>query len=337
MKVAVLTRVKEPFSLRVYRESLVRELGVLGVEFVPFSEAGPIPEVCDLLWEPALAGNRSPHTIFKACRKSVVATVHGAAPFTMPWRDIYSSALTAIRQKYNNLWTQMGWQWFRPIVSAAIVVSEFGANEVANIFGLKRAMVNTVYHGVDHGVFCIDGKSQDYGHPYLLHVSQYQPKKNVVRLVAAYALLPESTRPDLVLVLPGFRGEDFGIKGVKLIREGMEHFELARWYRGAIGFVFPSLHETFGMPIIEAMACGCPVITSNVTACYEVSGGAALLVNPRSVDDIAGAMRRLVEDEELRVELREKGLERSGSFSWQKSAEEHLKVFEQVLRVKPSS
>ncbi len=95
--------------------------------------------------------------------------------------------------------------------------------------------------------------------------------------------------------------------------------------------MFPSLHETFGLPILEAMACGCPVITSDVGACPEVAGDSALFVNPRSVDDITNAMKRLIEDDSLRQLLRQKGLARSQQFTWRKSADEHLKIFEKAV------
>jgi glycosyltransferase involved in cell wall biosynthesis len=85
------------------------------------------------------------------------------------------------------------------------------------------------------------------------------------------------------------------------------------------------------MPIIEAMACGCPVITSRDTACAEVAGDAALLVDPRSVSDIAAALRRFMDDEPLLKALRQKGLARAQNFSWQKSAHEHLTVFQKLL------
>jgi glycosyltransferase involved in cell wall biosynthesis len=88
------------------------------------------------------------------------------------------------------------------------------------------------------------------------------------------------------------------------------------------------------MPILEAMACGCPVITSNSSACAEIAQDAALLVNPYSVDEIAKAMGMIVEDASLRETLRKKGIERASFFSWQKCAKEHLKVFEKVLRKK---
>jgi glycosyltransferase involved in cell wall biosynthesis len=90
--------------------------------------------------------------------------------------------------------------------------------------------------------------------------------------------------------------------------------------------VFPSLHETFGHPILEAMACGCPVITSNVTACEEIARDAALVVDPRSAAAIAGAMER-VRDEALRRSLRERGLARARRFTWRTTAERYVELF----------
>lgn len=90
------------------------------------------------------------------------------------------------------------------------------------------------------------------------------------------------------------------------------------------------MHETFGMPIIEAMACGCPVVTSSHAGCVETAGGAALIVDPYSVDAISGAMRQLTNDAELRRTLRERGLERAKRFTWRKCAEEHLTDFERT-------
>ena len=99
--------------------------------------------------------------------------------------------------------------------------------------------------------------------------------------------------------------------------------------QNAFAFVFPSLHESFGLPILEAMACGVPVITSNVTACPEIAGDAAILINPRSVEDISNAMIKIAENKNLRKQLIEKGLERASEFGWEESAKKHLEVFEQ--------
>jgi len=189
-------------------------------------------------------------------------------------------------------------------------------------------MIHRIYHGVDHEIFKPGGESKP---PYFFHISSGRPKKNVNRVFAACGKLPEHNRPALVAVLSGPHSRPtVDGKGIKIIERKLPVIELAQLYRGALGFVFPSLHEGFGMPVLEAMASGCPVITSNVAACAEVAADAALLVNPRSVHDLACAMQRLVEDDSLRQALREKGLARAQQFSWRKSAEKHLEVFNDV-------
>lgn len=332
MKLAILIRHQEPFSHRIYRESIERELATFGVEVLPFPEDCPFPKACDLLWEPGLAGSRFPHPRLKNIQCPIVVTVHGAGPFAMRWYEIYPTFSQALRGKIYELRTLTAWRWLRKKVSAVIAVSDFGVREVCRVFDLPPDVVHRIYHGVDHSVFHADGKKTDAISGYFLHVSQCKPKKNVGRILAAYASLPEDGRPELIAIVPGYQGKKAPVSGVKLITERCSSSDLAAWYRGGIGFVFPSLHETFGLPVLEAMACGCPVITSDGGACSEVSGDAALLVNPRATSDIAHAMKRLMKDEVLRQHLRQKGIVRSQTFTWGKSAAQHLEVFEKVLR-----
>ena len=331
MKVAVLIRQHEPFSLKIYRDNVVQELIALGVEVLFFTATNPVPEECDLVWEPGLAGSRIPPPVLKNTLKRVIVTVHGAGPFSMKFHEIYPNISQALQGKMRRIRTLIAWRWLKKKVSAVIVVSEFGAKEISTVFDLPINMIYFIHHGVDHDTFNIDGKKPDIEWNYLLHVSQYKPTKNVDRIFAAYSTLPVAGRPGLVAILPGYNNKKVDIKGIRIISERLSPIELAKWYRGGIGFVFPSLRESFGMPILEAMACGCPVITSNSTACAEIAGDAALLVNPRSVDEITHAMSRLIEDEPLRESLRQKGLARSQQFTWRKSAEGHLKVFKKVL------
>jgi glycosyltransferase involved in cell wall biosynthesis len=107
--------------------------------------------------------------------------------------------------------------------------------------------------------------------------------------------------------------------------------ELPALYNGADLFVFPSLYEGFGLPVLEAMACGTPVITSNVSSLPEVAGNAALLVDPYNVDELADAMRRILSDPALAADLRARGLERAQQFSWERTAQETLAVYKHVL------
>jgi len=107
--------------------------------------------------------------------------------------------------------------------------------------------------------------------------------------------------------------------------------DLPKLYTAADLFVFPSLHEGFGLPILEAMACGAPVITSNVFCMPEVAGGAAVLVNPYDVNEIARAMYNVLTNDELRKEMIKRGMRRAKQFSWRKCAEEHLKAYKDIL------
>ena len=147
-------------------------------------------------------------------------------------------------------------------------------------------------------------------------------------------MIESQDKPKLKLIVPGFKQQDVPA-GVELVTEKKRPEEIAHLLQQAMGFVFPSTHETFGLPIIEAMACGCPVITSNTTACKEIGGDAAILVNPKSVIDIKDAMTKLIGDKSLREKMSRDSLRRAADFSWQKSGAEHLEVFKLVLAENP--
>src|SRR5205823_2035716 len=113
----------------------------------------------------------------------------------------------------------------------------------------------------------------------------------------------------------------------------IEDEERALLYSAADVLLYPSLYEGFGLPILEAMACGCPVITSNISSMPEVAGNAALYVNPLSIDDIKSKIKMLVGDDSLKKELITKGLDRSKNFSWQKCVDETVQVYQEVLGI----
>lgn len=330
VKLAVFFRQADHISLNIYRENIIQELRRIGVDIVSFTETDSLPAQYDLLWDPGLGMRRIPKKLRDA-RAPVIATVHGVRVFSLPmseltwnWKEKYQLLLLKMLLIYD-------WHWFRKKVSAIISVSIFGADELFHAFNIPRNILHPIYHGINQAIFTVNGEKKNKDKPYLLNISRYRPIKNVDRLLSAYQKLSVSCRPGLVLILPGYKG-DMNIKGVRLIKNSLPHEELAKWYRGALGFVLPSLRESFGMPILEAMACGCPVITSHNTGCAEIAGNAALLVNPRSVDDISDKMNHLIGDEALRKSLRQKGMLRAQKFTWEKSAEEHLKVFEKVLK-----
>lgn len=332
MKIAVHVRQIEPFSFANYRANLISQLQRKGCIFVPFSSVSEIGRV-DLVWEPGIGGSGIPRFDILKIGIPVVMTCHGAAPFVLSPKENWHTVKGFIKERLIMWADRAAWFHLKRKVAGIIAVSAYGAQEITSVFNLPKEKVRYIYHGVDHDLFREDGPHENNeGRPYLLCVAQSQPKKNIDRLLRAYALLPFESRPELVLVVPGYP-KVINTAGVHVIYDKKTAIELAAWYRGAMGFVFPSLHETFGFPIVEAMACGCPVITSNGTACKEIAGDAAILVNPRDEGEIASAMFQLANDPQLRDELRRKGLERAKQFTWQRSAEEHFNEFQKALKV----
>lgn len=175
---------------------------------------------------------------------------------------------------------------------------------------------------------------------YILYVGAVESRKNLVRLLEAYArLLAWSQNWRLVVV--GARHWRASAVAEAVHRLGLEEKvlftgyvaegDLPALYSGADLFVFPSLYEGFGLPVLEAMACGAPVITSNVSSLPEVAGDAALLVDPLNSEAITAAMQQVLADGDLRADLRVQGLKRAAGFNWQRTAEETIAVYQQVL------
>jgi glycosyltransferase involved in cell wall biosynthesis len=211
-----------------------------------------------------------------------------------------------------------------------LTVSEYSRNEIREWAQVGDEKVVNVGNGVGLQ-FCGSGGRYDPGYPYLLYVGSHKPHKNLARLLKAFAI--SGVRRSVRLVLTGARDskisarvEDLGLNGDVRFVEFPGDESLADLYRGAEGFVFPSLYEGFGLPPLEAMACGVPVLTSNVCSLPEVVGDAAILVDPLDVDAIADGIRRLVCDSELRARLQTEGPLRARRFSWAETAKRTWKT-----------
>jgi glycosyltransferase involved in cell wall biosynthesis len=230
--------------------------------------------------------------------------------------------------------------------SAVIAVSDATKLDLTGTFDISPSKVHVVYNGYDAERFRIikepDAVLRRYGllgGEYFLFVGSILRHKNLHRLVQAFA----KVRGESKLVIVGICKDEaylrevinaansFGIMSRRLLYlEYVPDDDLPYLYNGAIAFVLPSLHEGFGVPLIEAMACGTPVITSNCSAMPEVAGGAALLVEPYSVDSIASAMRELLANSRRVEELRSAGLNRAMSFRWSYSAQKLYDVCKMV-------
>lgn len=175
---------------------------------------------------------------------------------------------------------------------------------------------------------------------YVLAVGNLQPRKNLGRLVDAFAGLA-AEHPDLCLVLVGksaWRGSDVasrvserGIAGRVVMTGYVEPDDLPAVYAGSQVFCYPSLYEGFGLPAVEAMACGAPTLTSDTSCMPEVVGDAAVTVDPTSVDAIAGGLRRLLDDPDLRARLAARGMARARTFSWDRTAGQTVDVYRAVV------
>jgi glycosyltransferase involved in cell wall biosynthesis len=200
-------------------------------------------------------------------------------------------------------------------------VSEFTRGQTVEWSGVAPEKVLNVGCGVD-AAYCPVGDSYGLPFPYLLCVSNRKRHKNEFRVVEAFGKSGLGGR--MRLVFTGETTPELARCAERHQVTAAVHFagkipeeKLPSLYRGAEALVFPSLYEGFGLPLLEAMACGTPAVTSNVTGMPEVAGDAALLVDPTSVEQIAEAMDRIVGDTRLRQTLRERGIARAAQFSWE--------------------
>jgi glycosyltransferase involved in cell wall biosynthesis len=246
-------------------------------------------------------------------------------------------------------------RWNGRQAMAVLADSQATKDDLVRAYGVDPGRVHVVYLGRDEafGPVCEDAElahvREHYGVAgrYFLYVGTLQPRKNLARVIDAFARLTGDpalapTLSDVQLVLAGKRGWLYDDLFAQVTRLGLanrvvfpgyvEEADLPALLSGALALVFPSLYEGFGIPVLEAGACGVPVITSNTSSLPEVAGDAALLVDPHDVDAIADAMFRIATDAGLRAELDRRGRENVKRFSWEKCAQETLAVLEEAAR-----
>lgn len=228
--------------------------------------------------------------------------------------------------------------------SRVFTISESSKDDIIKEYGVSEDKVIVTYPGVREAssikrqALSMDEIKKKYGikKDYILFVGTLQPRKNIARLIEAFSKI----KKDIELIIVGKKGwlyeeilnapKKFGIQDKVRFLDSVTDEELPSFYKNAVCFALPSLYEGFGLPVLEAMRYGCPVITSNISSLPEAGGDAALYVNPQSVNDIKNNLESIVSDKELRERLIEKGYEQVKKFSWEKTAKETLRVLEGI-------
>jgi len=269
--------------------------------------------------------------------RHIVVTAHGAGDITAPGQFPFS------RRVYNFLMKH-----FNHRIDAVIGVSEFGKREIIEHYDVPSKKVFAIYNGGGEDFKDLDTAgsqrlvSQKYGvrAPFILDVSRLEPHKNIDTLIRAYEIMRRESAISHRLVVVGAKrfGAEKTIALAKaspyandiMFLDFVQQEHLNALYSAADLFVFPSLNEGFGLPVIEALASGTPVITSNVTALPEVAGGCALTVDPADANTLAEAMRRLLSDGELRRTLVEKGLVWAQEFTWETTVRKTVALYESL-------
>ena len=279
----------------------------------------------DLFWSPA---HRLP--VFISNSIATVVTIHDlawkAVPETMrPFGQFLDSYLMPKSIS---------------IADKIIAVSNFSAQELYKEAPIVEKKTMVIYEASS----LLQDNFEDFDYyedKYLLFVGTIEPRKNLKRLLEAYALLSNDIRnkhPLIIIGGKGWGGEDINLiieqlnlkKFIKVLGY-LTNKELVQFYSHAYLFVMPSLYEGFGLPLLEAMSFGVPVVTSNTSSMPEIVGDSAILVNPGSVSSIKNGIEKGLIDIELRQRLSKASLERSKLFSWEKASRETIKFFEKAL------
>lgn len=235
--------------------------------------------------------------------------------------------------------------------SVIFTISNFSKKTIVDYYKVSQNKIIVTYPGINEKIFNnvlmkkeeLNKKLANYGinKEFILFVGTIQPRKNIVRLISAFEKIAEK-RKDLLLVIIGKKGwlfEDILKHAQKLVErkkimilDYVMDNDLPLFYKSAQCLVLPSLYEGFGIPVIEAMSIGCPVIASNVTSLPEIIDDCGVLIDPESIDSIESGINKILTDDSFRNELIQKGLKRAEQFSWIKCANDTLTVLREIGR-----
>ena len=325
-----------PFRLFINKRSLIHFKNVKNDQRIKLVDGNISPDfgfrghLLRLLWSNKVALQNPNELIFNASQldgcllhKKQIITVHDIIP-------------VIFRHRYKKQYFYF--RYMLPMIlknSARILTgSAHSKHLMMKFYKIPDEKICVIPYGISD-VFLNQVPLQHKQH-YILYVGRLTAEKNVEGLINAFEMLLNRHSLELSLKMTG-EEKNLYFSVSKRIRDRVEFVgypsdaQLIELYRNASLLAFPSFYEGFGFPALEAMACGCPVVVSNVASLPEVCGDAAYYVDPNNIESIAEGLHRVLTDETLRQGLIEKGLARGRLFSWEKSAQEHIKVFEEVL------
>ena len=230
-----------------------------------------------------------------------------------------------------------------PYATHIITVSEFMRNEIIEDLSIHPDTITAIHEAPDPGFYPRSGEKirkmlehNNWPQNYILFVGTLEPRKNITVLINALS----SMKNKIPLILAGWQGwgdkqwlneiMKLGLEKHIYIANYVDEETLACLYSGARAFVYPSLYEGFGLPVLEAMACGCPVVCSSVASLPEVAGDAALYFSPHDHDELAHKLDMVIGDDSINEALIERGLKRAQQFSWQKTAQQTVSLFVKI-------
>lgn len=333
----------------------VKEIGTLPANFHTLPLAEP---------ERSLMGYREFRTIVKRLECDLVHIPNLFSipralpcPYVMTVHDILEH-LSRAKQR-TGFWRSLHFQLTKRVLRGAariLAVSNFTKTEIEKLFNIPAGRIEVVYNAIDERLLHGPANAADrqviveryqVTYPFLLYAGRISPHKNVVRMIEAFSALKtelekEQLFPDLKLIIIGDDVSGNPDLRRTVIRSGVQNdvrflgfvpVEVLRtFYDEAKIFVFPSLYEGFGLPPLEAMAHGTPVVTSNVSSLPEVVGNAAVLVHPENVFEIMRALHRVLLDQALREKMKERSHRQAAKFSWEKSVRRIMEVYREVLQ-----
>ena len=289
IQVAVYIPNKIPESFRVYYENVSKYFDTDEINLITFSDPQETPNNIDLIWDIRSGGGGVPPLNFLDTEIPLVITIHGVATMGIPLWDYFKTWKSCIKGYFSNKRKINLWKNFNNSNTHIIAVSEFGKKSIHKHLQTPLEQIFVCLHGVNHELFKRSNESSKK--EYFLHISNGEARKNIRRIITAYQNWKDEKKPELLLKVPeNIKQEHGSIPGIRYITDRLTDHEIKNLYSSSIGFIFPSLYEGFGLPILEAMASGCPVITSNSNACSEVAGKAAILINPYNITELTHAI-----------------------------------------------